>query len=298
MRAQLTAAEAEWTDVAISNIKLPATRNACKAIFFFLSLFFSLSLSLSQHFSWWCLCCSCCHYVWFFWPFYWSVLFRHFHLHTVVVPESTCSSTSLRWNSQTAWNPLWLDWTTTWEMWGKKTLTWKLPLSTTQGKSKLLKTSLNVQFFPLWIVRPECSATLQQAVPLMHRSWMDRLKQAFCRCPKPLRPINVQLQHPFSPPPLTRPLTLPPSTQNNQSSCLQTKQRLKALPTARGTIPDIWVNSSRQVPPSLRLPKEGSTAALLTGDSNRRHCGQTRAGPKWQNPCQDGWGSYSQWFLS
>jgi len=65
---------------------------------------------------------------------------------------------------------------------------------------------------------------------LMHRSWMDRPKQAFCRCPKPLRPIKVQ--HPFSPPPLTRPRTLPPSTRNNQSSCLQTKQRLIALPTA------------------------------------------------------------------
>ena len=65
---------------------------------------------------------------------------------------------------------------------------------------------------------------------LMHRSWMDRPKQAFCRCPKPLRPIKVQ--HPFAAPPLTRPLTLPPSTRNNQSSCLQTKQRLIALPTA------------------------------------------------------------------
>ena len=43
MTAQL---EAEWTDVAISNIKLPAARKACKSIFFFLSLFFFFSLSL------------------------------------------------------------------------------------------------------------------------------------------------------------------------------------------------------------------------------------------------------------
>ena len=88
-----------------------------------------------------------------------------------VVPESGCSSTSLRWNSRTAWNVSWLGWTTTWETWCKKTLTWKLSLSATQGKSKLLKTvSLNVQFLPLRIVRPECSPTAQQAVPLMHRS--------------------------------------------------------------------------------------------------------------------------------
>ena len=147
------------------------------------------------------------------------------------VPESACSSTSLRWNSRTAWNPSWLDWTTTWEMWGKKTRTWKLPLSAAHGNSRLLKTvSLNVQFLPLWIVSPECSSTPHQAVPLMHRSWMDRPKQAFCRCLKPLRPIHVQ--HPFAPPPLTWPLNLPPSTRNNQSGRLQTKQRLIALPTA------------------------------------------------------------------
>ena len=101
---------------------------------------------------------------------------------------------------------------------------------------------------------------------------MDRPKQAFCRCPKPLRPIKVQ--HPFAPPPLTRPLTLPPSTRNNQSTCLQTKQRLIAMPTAPYLTSR--VNRSRQVPPSLRLPKEGSLAALLIGDSNLRHVDRRR----------------------
>ena len=41
--------------------------------------------------------------------------------------------------------------------------------------------------------------------------------------------------------------------------------------SADSTIPDIRVNRSRQVPPSLRFPKEDNLAALLFGDSNLRH---------------------------
>ena len=68
---------------------------------------------------------------------------------------------------------------------------------------------------------------------LMQRSWMNRTKQAkqaFCRYPKPLRPTKVQ--HHFAPPRLTRPLNLPSSIRNNQSSCLQTKQQLIAQTSA------------------------------------------------------------------
>ena len=86
------------------------------------------------------------------------------------------------------------------------------------------------------------------------------------------------------------------STLNSEQSKQLSTNKTVADSSADSTIPDIRVNRSRQVPPSLCLPKEGSPAALLIGDSNQRHCGQTKAGPKWQNLCQDGWGNYSSDF--
>ena len=61
------------------------------------------------------------------------------------------------------------------------------------------------------------------------------------------------------------------STLNSEQSKQLSTNKTAADSSADSTIPDIRVNRSRQVPPSLRLLKEGSLAALLIGDSNLRH---------------------------
>ena len=89
----------------------------------------------------------------------------------------------------------------------------------------------------------------------MHRNKMDR--------PKHLRRINVQ--HPFSPLPLTQPLTLSPSTRNNQSRHLQTKQQLIALLTTP------YLTSEWTDPARFLLHCDS-----LIGNSNLRHVDQNR----------------------
>ena len=61
------------------------------------------------------------------------------------------------------------------------------------------------------------------------------------------------------------------STTSDTTTDSSTLNKTAPDSSADSTIPDIRVNRSRQVPPSLRLSKEGSLAALLTGDSNMRH---------------------------
>ena len=66
------------------------------------------------------------------------------------------------------------------------------------------------------------------------------------------------------------------STLNSEQSKQLSTNKTAADSSADSTIPDIRVNRSRQVPPSLRLPKECSLAALLIGDSNLRHVDRRR----------------------
>ena len=66
------------------------------------------------------------------------------------------------------------------------------------------------------------------------------------------------------------------STLNSEQSMQLSTNKTAADSSADSTILDIRVNRSRQVPPSLRLPKEGSLAALLIGDSNLRHVDRRR----------------------
>ena len=66
-------------------------------------------------------------------------------------------------------------------------------------------------------------------------------------------------------------MTTVSSTLNSEQSKRLSTNETAADSSADSTIPDIRVNRSRQVPPSLRLPKEGSLAALLIGDSHLRH---------------------------
>ena len=66
------------------------------------------------------------------------------------------------------------------------------------------------------------------------------------------------------------------STINSEQSMQLSTNKTAADSSADSTILDIRVNRSRQVPPSLRLPKEGSLAALLIGDSNLRHVDRRR----------------------
>ena len=66
------------------------------------------------------------------------------------------------------------------------------------------------------------------------------------------------------------------STLNSEQSKQLSTDKTAADSSADSTIPDIRVNRSRQVPPSVRLPKEGSLAALLIGDSNLRHVDRRR----------------------
>ena len=66
-------------------------------------------------------------------------------------------------------------------------------------------------------------------------------------------------------------MTTDSSTLNSEQSKRLSTNETAADRSADSTIPDIRVNRSRQVPPSLRLPKEGSLAALLIGDSYLRH---------------------------
>ena len=66
------------------------------------------------------------------------------------------------------------------------------------------------------------------------------------------------------------------STLNSEQSMQLSTNKTAADSSADSTILDIRVNRSRQVPPSLRLPKEGSLAALLIGDSNLRHVDKRR----------------------
>ena len=65
--------------------------------------------------------------------------------------------------------------------------------------------------------------------------------------------------------------TTDPSTLNSEQSKHLSTNKTAADSYADSAIPDIRVNRSRQVPPSLRLPKEGSLAALLIGDSLLHH---------------------------
>ena len=76
---------------------------------------------------------------------------------------------------------------------------------------------------------------------------------------------------PQTPPTDKRTTTTDSSTLNSEQSKRLSTNETAADRSADSTIPDIRVNRSRQVPPSLRLPKEGSLAALLIGDSNLRH---------------------------
>ena len=66
------------------------------------------------------------------------------------------------------------------------------------------------------------------------------------------------------------------STLNSEQSKQLSTNKTAADRSADSTIHDIRVNRSRQVPPSLRFPKEGSLAALLIGDSNLRHVDRRR----------------------
>ena len=87
-------------------------------------------------------------------------------------------------------------------------------------------------------------------------------------------------------PPTDKSITSPRSTTTDtttDSSSLNSEQskqlstnKTAADSSADSTIPDIRVNRSTQVPPSLRLPKEGSLAALLIGDSSLRHVDRRR----------------------
>ena len=70
--------------------------------------------------------------------------------------------------------------------------------------------------------------------------------------------------------------TTDPSTLNSEQSKHLSTNKTAADSYADSAIPDIRVNRSRQVPPSLRLPKKGSLAALLIGDSNLRHVDRRR----------------------
>ena len=58
------------------------------------------------------------------------------------------------------------------------------------------------------------------------------------------------------------------STLNSEQWRQTSTSKTVADSSADSTIPDIRVNTSRQVSSSLRLPKEGSLTALLIGDSN------------------------------
>ena len=74
----------------------------------------------------------------------------------------------------------------------------------------------------------------------------------------------------------TTDMTTDSSTLNSEQSKRLSTNKTAADSSADSTIPDIRVNRSRQVPPSLRLPKEGSLAALLIGDSSLRHVDRRR----------------------
>ena len=102
---------------------------------------------------------------------------------------------------------------------------------------------------------------------------MDRLKQDFRRCPKPLQPTDESTTSLFS---TTTGTSTDSSTLNSEQSKQLSTNKTAANSSADSTIPDIRVNGSRQVPPSLRLPKESSLAALLIGDSNLRHVDRRR----------------------
>ena len=176
-------------------------------------------------------------------------------------------------------------------MQGKKTLTWKLHLST--RKIKHLEDSLS-----------KCSVP-----PIVNSHTGMQAHNTTGRSPNAQK-LDGQtqtslLRMPQTPPTDKRTTSLLSTTTdtttdsfilNSEQSKQASTNKTAAHSSADNTIPDIRVNRSRQVPPSLCLPKEGSPAALLTGDSNQRHCGQTKAGPKWQNLCQDGWGNYSSDF--
>ena len=62
------------------------------------------------------------------------------------------------------------------------------------------------------------------------------------------------------------------STLNSEQSKQTSTNKTAADSSADSTIPDIRMNTSRQVPPSLRLPKKGR----LIGDSNLRHVDRRR----------------------
>ena len=66
------------------------------------------------------------------------------------------------------------------------------------------------------------------------------------------------------------------STLNSEQSKQLSTNKTAPDSSADSAMPDIRVNRSRQVPPSLRLPKEGSLDALLIGDSNLRHVDRRR----------------------
>ena len=102
---------------------------------------------------------------------------------------------------------------------------------------------------------------------------MDRPKQDFRRCPKPLQPTDESTTSLFS---TTTGTSTDSSTLNSEQSKQLSTNKTAANSSADSTIPDIRVNGSRQVPPSLRLPKESSLAALLIGDSNLRHVDRRR----------------------
>ena len=90
---------------------------------------------------------------------------------------------------------------------------------------------------------------------------MDRPKQDFRRCPKPLQPTDESTTSLFS---TTTDTTTDSSTVNSEQSKQLSTNKPAADSSADSAIPDIRVNRSRQVPPSVRLPKEGSLGALLT----------------------------------
>ena len=66
---------------------------------------------------------------------------------------------------------------------------------------------------------------------------------------------------------ITTDTTTDSSTLNSEQSKQTSTNKTAADSSADSTIPDIRVNTSRQVPPSLRLPKKGR----LIGDSSLRH---------------------------
>ena len=147
------------------------------------------------------------------------------------------------------WLTIHLDWTATWEMWGKKTL--KVSLEHNARKIKDLEDSLS-----------KCSVP-----PIVNSHTGMQAHNTTGRSPNAQK-LDGQtqtslLRMPQTPPTDKRTTSLLSTTTdtttdsfilNSEQSKQASTNKTPADSSAKNTIPDIRVNRSRQVPPSLWLP--------------------------------------------